>query len=111
MTRSPPWSVWAFTSTTAFNPDLPRLVVLPVGEERKTVAGAHDGFEVVVKLVEVEALVHDLRHVVGGLNVEGDVGDNSERAQADDGGFEGVAVAGAGKGVNGGRRRRRTRGH
>jgi len=70
-------------------------VLLPVGEERCAVARAHNGGEVVLELAEVEALIHDLRHLVAGLHVERDVGDDAQGAEADNCAAKLFAIVGA----------------
>ena len=77
---------------TALNPDLLDAMVLPVGEEAEAVAGAEDVVEVVLELGEGKILVDDLAHLEGRLDVEGDGGDDTERAEVDDGAEEVVAV-------------------
>ncbi len=82
-----------------FDPDLGDAVVLPVGEEADAVAGGEDGVHVVFELVHGEVFVDDLAHLEGGLDVEGDGGDDAECAEVDDGSTEvfGVLLGGDGE--------------
>ena len=75
-----------------FDPDLGGAVVLPVGEEADAVAAEEDLVEVVLEMVEGEVFVDELRDLEGGLDVEGDGGDDAEGAEVDGGAGEDVGV-------------------
>jgi len=86
---------------TVFDPDLGDAVVLPVGEEADAVAAEEDLVEMFFEVGHGEVFVDDLSDLEGGLDVEGDVGDDAEGAEVDDGSAEDVGVGGAGEGVEG----------
>ena len=83
----------------ALDPDLGDAVVLPVGEEADAVAAEEDLVEMFFELRHGEVFVDGLRDLEGGLDVEGDAGDDAEGSEMDDGAEELVAVFGAGEGV------------
>src|ERR1700722_19955250 len=86
---------------TALDPELSGAAVLPVGEDGDAVAGTHDVGEVVLEFAEGQVPVDDLRHFEARLQGEGEMSDDAERAEADDGSGDAVAVLIAGEGVDG----------
>ncbi len=72
----------------ALDPDLGDAVVLPVGEEADAVAAEEDLVEVVFELRDGEVFVDGLGDLEGGLDVEGDFGDDAEGSEIDDGAEE-----------------------
>ena len=75
-------------------------MVLPVGEEADAVAAEEDLVEVVLEMVEGEVFVDELRDLEGGLDVEGNGGEDAEGAEVDYGSGEDVGVLRAGDGVD-----------
>ena len=69
---------FVFGFGNVFDPDLVDVVVLPVGEEAHAVTAAHDCFKVVLELVHGKVLVDDLGHIEARLDVERDLGDDSQ---------------------------------
>src|ERR1700758_4954613 len=67
-------------------------MMLPVGEEADAVAAAEDLVEVVLEVVEGKILIDGLCDLKRGQQVERDAGDNAERAEADNGAEELIAV-------------------
>jgi hypothetical protein len=78
------WRRWLRRTRAAmavFSPGATRLLiqtwcdamVLPVGEEADAVAAGHDGFEIVLELVDGEVLVDDLGHLEAWADVERDL--------------------------------------
>ena len=86
---------------TTLDPDLGDAVVLPVGEEADAVAAEEDFVEVVFELRDGKVFVDGLGYLEGGLDVEGDTGNDAEGSEIDGGGEEVVAVVGAGEMVDG----------
>jgi len=81
----------------AFDPDLGSAVVLPVGEEADAVSGAEDPVEIAFQFGKREVLVDGLSDLERRLEVQGDAGDDSDGAEADDCGGELVSISVAGQ--------------
>ena len=73
---------------TAFDPNLGRAMILPVGENADAVAAREDIVQVMFKLREREVFIHHLSHLKGRLHIERDLGDNTEGSKSDDGAKE-----------------------
>ena len=76
----------------ALQPHFAEELVLPIGEEADAVGAGLDGIEVLLHRVEGKVLIDILPHHEGGLNIERDLGDDTQRAEAHDCTFECVAV-------------------
>ena len=74
---------------------------MPVGEEADAVAAEEYLVEVVLEVIEGEVFVDELRDLIGGLNVEGDGGEDAEGTEVDCGSGEDAGVLRAGDGVDG----------
>src|SRR6516164_2000946 len=69
----------------AFDPHLVEILVPPIREQTDAVSAGFDGLEVVLYLIQGRVQVDVLPHHVRRLNVECDLGDDTERAQPDNG--------------------------
>src|SRR5215472_608521 len=69
----------------AFDPHLVDILVPPIREQTDAVGAGFDGLEVVLYLIQRHVQVNVLPHRVRRLNVECDLGDDTERAQPDNG--------------------------
>jgi hypothetical protein len=81
----------------ALDPDLSGLVMLPVGEQADAVAARKNLVEMIFEMRQGEMLIHRLRYLEGGLKIERDAGDDTERAQIDNDTREAVGVFLAGE--------------
>jgi hypothetical protein len=82
---------------TALDPDLRDAAVLPVGEERDAIAGREDFFDMVLESGQGQIEVDGLRNLVGRLHIEGDAGEDAERAEMDRRAREFFGIAGMGE--------------
>ena len=88
-----------FVGQAMLQPNLAKLPVLPVGKQTDAVGRAKNRVKIFSYLGKGQVEVNNLRHVKGGLHVEGDLGDDAQRTETNNGGVKAVVVAGQGKQV------------
>ena len=76
----------------ALDPYLRGPVMLPVGKQAHAVSGAEDGVEVMRQLIEVEILIHGLRHLECRQQVKRNARDDAHRPKAHDRAQELIAI-------------------
>ena len=66
----------------AFDPDFVKTLFLPVGKQAHTVGAGFDRVKMLLHLAQREIFIHVLPHHVGGLNIERNFCDYTQRAQS-----------------------------
>ena len=56
-------------------------MILPVGEETDAVAAGKNFLQVLLQLFHGQVLIDHLGHLIGGLDIERDLGHNTDRTQ------------------------------